>query len=249
MTNSFLLEIHPELLNLSKSIFEDIANNIVEIIESSVNIEGISLFSYNGKQSLIIAKNKDYFEKLKIVGDIVGELNPSSFFSELGGEVEYRGKGHMVFPDFEVFFARLADNLMISFIASDIHMLVFEKSKEIIDLLKNILQKEHKTNDDIENDSNETYINLNKDSSLPDKNEIKEDNKKDNKQIDSKSKINDKNLTSGLNSKLKSIDSKNKTIDENNKKMKKSEENTKSTVKKKDLKSILSSKLKDLVED
>lgn len=117
-----------------------LTKKITSILLESHDVHGIAVMTYDGLIAIVIGKNEMHFNNLKQTGEIVSQLQPRQFFNRLPEEIEYHGIGHMEFPEFEVHFAKINDNLAIVFIATDIHFQVFEHTRKIIKTVKLLIE-------------------------------------------------------------------------------------------------------------
>ncbi len=140
-----------QLTSLNKSI--------IDILKDSIDIHGVALFTIDGLMAILIAKNEKHYSNLKQLSDTVSQLQPKKYFSTLPDEIEYRGPGYMDFTDFEVYFVKISDQLIISFIATDIHFQVFEHTREII---KSVIKMMEMDPEEIKKEEIKKYDNVQK---------------------------------------------------------------------------------------
>lgn len=121
------------------TFLDDVTDEIVDRLTNVINkrmkdtpeIIAISIISSDGKQVLGVAKSDLDFKKLDTLKNVVGSLNPKSFFKELT-DIEYRGLGHLPFSDFDIYFARATDDFAVAVLATDVSTFMLQNAQRIV---------------------------------------------------------------------------------------------------------------------
>lgn len=130
--NETLEEATPKsLLDLSDTIVENLTNVINKRMKEIPEIVAFSILSADGDQVMAIAKDDGDYEKLDILKEVVGSLNPRQFFKELT-DVEYRGLGHISLSDFDIYFAKASEDYAIALVAIDVSTMMLENAQKIV---------------------------------------------------------------------------------------------------------------------
>ncbi|MCY3413587.1 MAG: hypothetical protein INQ03_18235 [Candidatus Heimdallarchaeota archaeon] len=168
-TEGFMFEVQAVIEKLTDPQLKALNQKIIDVLKDSFDVHGISLFNFSGSQALIIGKNEEHFSNLKQTGEIVTQLQPKQFFSELPDEIQYRGVGHMPFDSFEIVFAKINEDLVIAFIVTDFHFQVFENTREIITSIEKTISGEL----EVQSEDKESEDEQKNDELLEDDNELK----------------------------------------------------------------------------
>ena len=149
-------DLETVLKDATPTFLDDVTDEIVDRLTSVINkrmkdtpeIIAISILSSDGKQVLGVAKSDLDYKKLDTLKNVVGSLNPKSFFKELT-DIEYRGLGHLPFNDFDIYFARATDDFAVAVLATDVSTFMLQNAQRIV---KSIRQGIGSVSDDEESD-------------------------------------------------------------------------------------------------
>lgn len=179
---------HPEFLSFSQEIKDTLSDIFLEgLIELSEvdEIDGVTLIRYNGKQPLIFSMNKDYYEYLETMGETIASLEPVTYFKDLSRNFEYRGDGHIDLEDFDLFLAKLDEDLLMGVLSSNTGAILFQVAQKFADQIYDVIhppeEKEAESTSDGSNDASSSFRNSAKDNSdtkgpkIPSKSELKLD--------------------------------------------------------------------------
>ncbi len=132
-------DLETVLEDSTPTFLDDVTDEIVDRLTSVINkrmkdtpeIIAISILSSDGKQVLGVAKTDLDYKKLDTLKNVVGSLNPKSYFKELS-DIEYRGLGHLPFNDFDIYFARATDDFAVAVLATDVSTFMLQNAQRIV---------------------------------------------------------------------------------------------------------------------
>ncbi|MFV2016133.1 MAG: hypothetical protein ACC656_11935 [Candidatus Heimdallarchaeota archaeon] len=103
--------------SVNKELVDAIYQNLIHINKIE-EILGLTIICYDGNQPLVFSPDEAIFEYLKTLGEIISSMEPISYFKNLPRNFEYHGIGHLNFDDFDLFFVKIASNLLLTIITS-----------------------------------------------------------------------------------------------------------------------------------
>lgn len=136
----FVFEFLPDHLNLDPETFETLNSGIINIIQKESDVKGLSIVSIDGTQPFVISKSNEEFQKLTEIGSVVQSLNPEEYFKELSEEIQYKGLGHLVFDEFDIYFARINPNFAVAIHLTAIKLQVFKAAEKLVNVVHNALK-------------------------------------------------------------------------------------------------------------
>ncbi len=128
-------EAIPNLSDLSTHIVDKLSNVINKRMHESPEILALAIVGTDGKVPLAVTKNELEKQKIDILQNVVKELNPKQFFSDIG-DIEYRGLGHLTIGDFDIYFAKLSPEYAIAILANDVSTPMLENSQRIVKTIR-----------------------------------------------------------------------------------------------------------------
>ncbi|MCH8908806.1 MAG: hypothetical protein IH840_17105 [Candidatus Heimdallarchaeota archaeon] len=134
----FIYEFLPDEFTIPPEEYERVISKIIKTMEKHDNIVGLSFVKANGLQPLPIARSNEFFTNILTIGSVLKSMDPKEYFKELG-DLEYKGLGHLAFETFDIYFARITDNLAIAFQFTDIKLKIFQASDSLIKFIRQSL--------------------------------------------------------------------------------------------------------------
>ncbi|MCE7734197.1 MAG: hypothetical protein GPJ54_04905 [Candidatus Heimdallarchaeota archaeon] len=136
----FVFEFLPDHLNLGPDTLDTLNNEVINVLKNENDVKGLSIVSIDGTQPFVISKSNEEFQKLTEIGSVVQSLNPKEYFKQLSEEIEYKGLGHLVFDEFDIYFARVNPNFAVAIHLTAIKLQVFTAAEKLVNVVRNALK-------------------------------------------------------------------------------------------------------------